>query len=177
MVHKLKSPDELTSFGAQCDHGVCPLVVSYAESAIVIGTWAAGGNEDQIALGIDGHDGPGVGGAAAKRLRFAIGNAIGGQRIPTPSQRAGARVVGADHATRHIRAVIVVDCGTNDHEVIDDRWRRSHVVPAGVIARYFAQTHLASLTEIGAGGASRSVNGYQPRVLGDLEDSAVARLP
>ncbi len=77
-MHKLKSPDELTRFGAQCDHGVCPLVVSYAESAIIIGTWAAGGNEDQIALGIDGHDGPGVGGAAAKRLRFPVGNAIGG---------------------------------------------------------------------------------------------------
>src|SRR5258707_6709965 len=85
MVHKLKSPDELTRFGAQCDHGVCPLVVSYAESAIIIGTWAAGGNEDQIALGIDGHDGPGVGGAAAKRPRFPVGNAIGGEGVPTPA--------------------------------------------------------------------------------------------
>src|SRR6266850_5507126 len=160
MVHKLKSPDELTSFGAQCDHGVCPLVVSYAESAIVIGTWAAGGDEDQIALGIDGHDGPGIGGTAAKRLRFAIGNAIGGQRIPTPSQRTGARVIGTDHAARHIRAVIVVDCGTNDHEVVDDGWRRSHVIPASVIARYLAQTHLASLTEIRAGCAGCGVNSH-----------------
>src|SRR5882724_8713333 len=174
-MDELKPPDELACFGAQCDHGVCPLVVSWAKSAIIIGTWAAGGDEDQIALGIDGHDRPGVGGTAAKRLRFAIGNAIGWQRIPTPSQRAGARIIGADYAARHIRAVIIVDCGADDHEVVDDGWRRSHVIPASVIARYFAQTHLASLTEIGASCAGCGVNGHQPCVLGDLKDSAAAR--
>src|SRR5882724_11384391 len=159
-MDELKPPDELACFGAQCDHRVCPLVVPYAKSAIIIGTWAAGGDEDQIALGIDGHDGPGVGGAAAKRLRLAIGNTIGRQRIPTPSQRPGAHVIGADYAARHIRTVIIVDCRANNHEFVDDGWRRSHVIPASVIARYFAQTHLASLTEIGAWCAGCGVEGH-----------------
>src|SRR5258708_3902281 len=108
-MYKLKSPNEFTGLGAQCDYGVCPLVVTYAQSAIVIGAWAAGRNEDEVALGVDGHDGPGIGGTAAKWLRLAIADAIGPQWIPTPSQRARAGVIGTHYAARHIRTVIIID--------------------------------------------------------------------
>src|SRR2546423_6811186 len=72
--------------------------------------------------------------------------------------------------------MIVVDCGANDHQIIDYRRRRSHVIPTGMVIRDFAQTDLAAVAEVRAGRAAGSIKRNQARVLRGLEYSAAAGL-
>ena len=58
MMDDLEAPDELPGFSAQSDHGVGPLVVAGTQAAVIVGAGAAGGNEEQVAFGINRHDGP-----------------------------------------------------------------------------------------------------------------------
>src|SRR5690242_299941 len=115
-------------------------------------------------LGIDGHDGPDV------RRTAAIGSDCGirgsarfirSDRIPAPAQRAGARVIRTEDAARHVDALIVVNGGTYDDEVIDDRRRRGHVIPTGAISWYVAQINLARFAEVCARRSVRRIDRYQ----------------
>src|SRR5260370_37537806 len=72
--------------------------------------------------------------------------------------------------------MIVVDGGAYDDEVVDHRWGRGHVVPAGVIAGYIAQIHLAILAKVCAGRAVGRIDGHQARILRGLKNSPAAPL-
>src|SRR5216683_8408774 len=167
-MHELESPSDLAGFRAQRYDGIGPLVVSGTQPAVVVGTRTPGGNKNQISRGVDGHDGPGIAGTAAEDLCILLwrcGRLVWRNRVPAPAEGAGACVISAHDAARHVDAVIVVDGGAHDDEVVDDRGRRSHVVPAGVIARYIAQTHLASFAKVRTGRAVHGIEGHQSRIL------------
>ncbi len=65
VVHELESPDEFSGLTTKGDDGIGPLVVSRTETAVIIGTGAASGDEDEVTFGINNHDRPGVGCAGA----------------------------------------------------------------------------------------------------------------
>src|SRR5207244_8166971 len=115
----LKSPRDLARLRAQRDDRVRPSVVARALTAEIVGTRTAGWNEDEVTLGVDGHDGPRVRRARLRRDR-------GWPRIPGPSLRARPHGERADDAGWHAGAAVVVDRGPDDDDVVDDRRRRRH---------------------------------------------------
>src|SRR5690606_38988595 len=129
VVHDLEVPDDLAGFGAQRDDAVRIQVAAGAFAAVVVGRCAAGGDEDEAAFGVDGHDGPGVG-------RAGLGGGFGGpllvagvvrgarDRIPQPAQFAGAGVVGADRTALEVDRAVVANGGADDHGIAEDGGRR-----------------------------------------------------
>ena len=80
------------------------------------------------------------------------------------------------NAAGHVDAMIVVDGGADDNEIVNDGGWRSHVIPAGIVLENFAEANLAVLAEIGTGSARGSVDGDETGILRGLEDAAVAKL-
>src|SRR5713101_812472 len=125
-MHELESPSDFAGFRAQRYDGIGPLVVSGTQPAVVVGTRTPSGNKNQISLGVHDHDGPGIAGTAAKDfgiLLWRCGRLVRRNRVPTPAEGAGARVISAHHAARHVDAVIVVNGGAHDDEIINYRGR------------------------------------------------------
>src|SRR6516225_4807801 len=179
MMNELESPYELASFSAQSHDGVGPLVISRAQSSVVVGTCASCRYKKQIALDIHRHDGPCVARTAPPCCVVALRDRRGRiwrKWIPAPAQGARASVIGPNHAARHIRAVIVVNSRANDHQIIYDRGRRSHVIPARIILLHIAQADLTGLPKIQTGSTAQSVDRHQARILGGLKNSATTRL-
>ncbi len=170
---------QFTRFAAQCDDGVGPFVVAGTEAAVVVRAGAASGDEEQVALGIYGHDGPSIARAAAPGRVFAFRRrrrGIGGERVPAPAKSARAGVVSAHNASGHVHSMIVVDGGADDDQVVNDGGRGSHVVPAGVVLQDVVEADLALLSEVGAGRAGCGIHRDEASVLCGLEDAAKARL-
>src|SRR6266571_2278909 len=93
MVDKLESPRDLPGARAKRDDRVGPFPVAGAEAAEIVGTGTTSGDKDKMPVGIDGHDGPGVGGATAPRMRRVCGVwHVGWNGIPAPAQFPGSRV-------------------------------------------------------------------------------------
>ena len=95
-------------------------------------------------------------------------------RVPSPAQFAGAGVVGAHDAARHIHGAVVGDRRTGDHQIADDRGRgRDFVIAAKLRAVDDAasQIDLAVRSEIAARLAGLAVERDQARVDGALEDA------
>src|SRR5690242_2109747 len=177
VMDELKAPNELPGFAAQGNNGVGPLVVAGAEAAVIVGAGAACGNKQQVTLLVHSHDRPSVAGAAAPRRGLAFRGCDGGicgKRIPTPTEHAGARVVGTDDAASHVHAMVVVNRGADHDEVINDGGRGSHVVPARVVLKNVAQADLAFFAEVGARGSSGRVYGDEASILSGFKDAATA---
>lgn len=178
VMDDLKSPDEFAGFAAESDDRVGPLVVAGAQAAVVIGAGASCGNEEQVALLVDNHDGPGVASAAAPGRSLAFGSGSGricGKRVPAPSKSAGAGVISPHDATSHVRAMIVVNGGADDDQIVNNGGRRSHVIPTGVVLEDIAEADLTFLAEICAGCASSGIDSDKAGVLRGLEDATMAR--
>src|SRR5215472_364358 len=179
VMNELKAPDELAGFATQGDHGVGPLVVARAKAAVVVGTGTPGRDKEQVARGIHGHDGPGVAAATAPGAVLAFrcrSGGIRGKRIPAPAESAGAGIIGTHDATGHVLAMVVVDRGADDYEIVDDGRRGSHVVPAWVVLEHVTEADLTGFAQVAAGCAGRGVHGDEAGVLRGLEDAAPARL-
>src|SRR5207247_9716717 len=73
MVDKLKTPSDFSGLGMKGDHRIRPLIVSRAQTAVVVRTGAASGNEDKVAFRIDSHNRPGIRRAALPRLARSAG--------------------------------------------------------------------------------------------------------
>src|SRR5215813_7790248 len=148
MMHDLKSPHEFTSSCAQCDNGVGPLVVAFAATTVVIGSGAAGGNEDEVAFGIDRNRRPGIPTTCVRRRGLRPRN-----RIPGPAQFAGASVERTHNATSGLNLPVVGNGGTYNHEISRDRRRGSHLIaarPLGLGSRVAIEVNLAPRAEISA---------------------------
>src|SRR5215475_2146020 len=178
-MNELESPYELAALSAQSHDGVGPLVVSRAHSSIVVGACTSRRYEEQIALDIHGHDRPCVACTAPPCCVVALRDRRGRiwwKWIPAPAQSAGARVIGPNHAARHIHAVVVVNSRADDHQIIYDRGRRSHVIPARIIRLHIAQADLTGVAKIQTESTAQCVDRHQARILGGLKDSATTRL-
>ncbi len=116
-MDKLESPCESPGLGVERDHRISPLIVSGAQTAVVVGTGAAGGNQDKVTFRIDSHNRPGVRRAALPRLG-RIAGWVRRNGIPAPAQSAGARVEGPYHAAGHIDATIIVNRRADHDNVI-----------------------------------------------------------
>src|SRR5207249_4495285 len=162
-MHELKSPSDRSGFAMEGYDRIGPFVVAAPEPTEVIRAGAASWHEDEIALRIDGHDGPRVCSAGALlnvlliRLscRAATGSVLTSRRwrgigdwIPTPSKSARTHIKGAHDSGWHGSELIVVDGGADNDEIADDGRRRSHVIPAGAITRYVSQANLPRVAEI-----------------------------
>src|SRR4029450_10222157 len=92
----------------------------------------------------------------ARRLRLARRD-----RIPAPTERAAARVVGADDTALEVGAAVVADRGADDDEPVDDRRRRRHLIAAVGVADLdlLGQIDLARATEVRARRPGRRVEG------------------
>src|SRR5215469_4121570 len=168
VMNELKAPDELAGFATQGDHGVGPLVVARAKAAVVVGTGTPGRDKEQVARGIHGHDGPGVAAATAPGAVLAFrcrSGGIRGKRIPAPAESARAGIIGTHDATGHVHAMVVVDRGADDYEIVDDGRRGSHVVPAWVVLEHVTEADLTGFAKVAAGCAGRGVHGDEAGVL------------
>lgn len=178
-MYQLESPNELAGFAAQSHDGIGPLVVTGTQAAVVVGAGAAGGDKEQVTLTIHRHDGPCVACTAAPGSTLAFRSCrigICGKRIPAPAKSARACIVGTHYAASHVHAMIVVNGGADDNEIVDDRGRGSHVIPARVVLEDIAKADYAVLAEVGAGRASGGVYSNKARVLSGLKDAAMAGL-
>src|SRR2546430_806236 len=108
-MDQLKSPSNFTSFSPQGDNGICPFVVAGTQAAVIVRAGAAGGDEDEVTLWINRHDGPGVGRSAAPCFGGSTSGGIRRNWIPTPAQRARARVKCAHHTGGHVHATVIVN--------------------------------------------------------------------
>ncbi|HEX8835363.1 MAG TPA: hypothetical protein VF748_00375 [Candidatus Acidoferrum sp.] len=137
------------------------------------------GTKSRSRWGVHGHDGPGVAGATAPGQAFAFGsrgNGIRGKRIPAPAESAAAGIIGAHHAASHVHAMIVINGRADNHEVVDDRGRGSHVVPAGFVLEHVTEAHLAGFAEVAAGSAGGGIYCDEAGVLRSLKDATPAGL-
>ena len=62
VMHELKAPDELPGRSTQRYDRIGIRVRAWAQAAKMVGTRATCGNEDEIALGVDGKESPRIGG-------------------------------------------------------------------------------------------------------------------
>src|ERR1700693_956820 len=110
-MNELESPYKLASFCAQRHDGVGPSVISRSQSTVIVRTGTSRRYKNQVPIEVHGHDGPCVACAAAPSFALALlsRRRIRRKRIPAPTQHAGARVISAYHAARHVHAMIVVD--------------------------------------------------------------------
>ena len=127
VVDDLEAPYQLAGGGSQGHDRVRPPVVALARTAPVVGTRAAGRDEDEPALRVDGEGRPGIAGSGARR-----GPARPWDRVPGPAERAGAGVEAPHDAPLHVDGPIVADGRPDDDHVTADRGGRGHLVVAEV---------------------------------------------
>ena len=168
-MNELESPYKLASSSAQGHDGVGPLVVSRAQPAVVVGTCTSCRYKNQIALDIHRHDGDHALPAPLRQCHtLALCGSRRGirrKRIPAPAQSAGARVIGPNHAARHVYAVIVVNSRAHDNQIVYDRGQRSHVTPTLVILLHIAQADLTGLAKIRTRSTARGIDRHQTGIL------------
>jgi hypothetical protein len=63
VMDELESPLEDAGFGVERNYRVGPLVIAWSRAAIVVGACSSGWHEDEIALSIERHHRPCVGGS------------------------------------------------------------------------------------------------------------------
>ncbi len=174
VMHGLEMPDAFAGIGAQCDNGIGEQVVAEPLATVVIGTGAAGGDENEIAGGIDCNDGPGVGGAGV--CGAAVLPGIGSGRtwilrdgIPRPLESSGDDIESANFAARFVCPAVVLDAGTNDQQVSgDDRRRRFFVISESTRrdAQSMPQIEGSVVAEIRTKLTGRGIHGDQAGVDG-----------
>src|SRR5215470_2095846 len=103
-MNDLKAPNKFAGGSFEGDDRVGPLVIAFADAAVVVRAGAAGGDEDKVAFGIDGDCGPGIACASARS-----GFECPGDRIPRPTEFSSADVVGTDDAALESDGAIVAD--------------------------------------------------------------------
>src|SRR4051812_465081 len=115
MMYGLKRPQQLACGCLERHYGVRVAIVTGAETAVEIGRGATCGDEDHVAVDIDGHWRPCVSGA---RLAWR-------RRIPTPFRLAGLKLEGANNTTLRLGTAVIADGGTHNDGAAHNCWRRS----------------------------------------------------
>lgn len=126
----------------------------------------AGGQVNQIELGVKGHGRPDVGRAARvgrPRRRRAGNSRI--PWIPGPYQRAAVYIESAHHARRFTGGKVICHPAAHHHPIAGHQRGGGLLIVAGLdFAHVDRQIHATAVAEIGAGLAGVSVKRYQPRV-------------
>jgi hypothetical protein len=127
-------------------------------------------------LRIHSHDGPRIG-SAGLPLRIPSGRRHDiWNRIPTPAQRPGTRIKSAHDPSGHGDALVIVNRRSHDDQIVNNRGRRSHVIPPGTITRHIPQTYLAIVAEVHARLARARVERNKPRIQRSFVETTAAGL-
>src|SRR6267154_4787056 len=173
-MNGMEAPNKFAGGSAESDDGISPLVVASAKSAEIIRAGAAGGNENQIVLGIYAQRGPGI---ACSSVR--IGDVGPGDGIPGPAHFAGASVQCADDAATNVYFPVIGDGRTGNHQIVGDGGSGGDLItaaPFGSGGGVGGEIEDASGSKISARLAGLCVEGDEARIESAEENTQSARL-
>ena len=173
----LEVPAGLTGRSVERDDGARVVVEAVPVAAVVVRRSVSGRHVDQAEFGVEGQNRPGVGRSASVPVgRLDLG-VVGGDRVPGPDERAGARVVRPNDAARCVLPPVVEHHGADDDDVSRDEGRGGDSVLAGLhVSDTGAEIDGPTPAEAGTGFARRRVEREETRVERPEQDARSARV-
>ncbi len=92
-------------------------------------------------------------------------------------RRPGAGVERANNAIGHFGAGVVIDCRTDDDDVVDDSGWRGHVILPGNVACNIAKADLAAIAEVHARFAGSGIESDKTSIECGFKNTPAAGLP